>query len=259
MWLPDPRWESGDLMTGRKPTGPVVIDPSNGLSRDLVLYYGQQFGGGNDLTGNYPSTLVGDARPVAGDWAFDGAGDYLNLGSMGDFGSRLGSRSTTIISKLKVGTTSTMALCGTGNPGNKTVFQVALNRDYITGANTEGRIYARIRDEFDRKRTVEAKFNTGISDGNYHTLVIIMHPNAGGQIWLDGVELLVSQDDTDNVDNTGTFVETFDIGSLNWKGSHGTDGYFNGSISTFAIWERGLLSREIKSLYANPYQMLVPA
>ncbi len=252
-----------DFISPRKrPISPIEVESS--FKRNLVFLHGMRFSGANDLTGNYPATLAGNvARGIGADgeeWQFDGSGDYLNLGTMGGFGDNLANHPTTVFARLKVNITTTTVPFGTGNSGNNTVLQGSINRNFGTGGNAQGRVYFRLRGEGNVSRTVEAQFDTGVSDGGYHNLLFIIHPNASGEIWLDGVQLSVTQVSSQNVSNTANFQNSFDIGSLNWKGTHGTDGYFNGSMPLIAVWERELSDAEKRQITTNPYtELLKPA
>ena len=166
----------------KKPSYPLNINWSNAISKNLVQLTGNMFSAfRNDSVNKYHGTLAGNTKKVAGKegdaWNFDGAGDYIDLGAMGSFGSRLDAHETTMHFIFKTSTITTMALCGAGNSGgNDTVLQATINRNGATGANSEGRLIARIRDEDNTMRTVESAQNNNITDGEYqHVTFSQMH------------------------------------------------------------------------------------
>ena len=252
------------LEPGRKPVGNVAIDWSHWAVDRLEMLVGMSDGASIDLTGKHPITKAGDVqrapRAHGVGWGFDGAGDYLNCGAMGNFGSQLDAHTTTVLVNLVVDASGSCVVFGTGNSGgNDTVFQATLNRNGVTGTNNTGWIFCRIRDEGNRSRAFQFESNSGISDGKPHTLLIEYSPNASGEIWLDGVKLSLIQQRTDNVSSTANFNGSLDIGSLNWKGTHGVDGYFNGNMSIFCIFSGSFGDAQKHDLSKNPYQMLIPA
>lgn len=191
--------------------------------------------------------------PVAGKIGqglkFDGINDYVDMGTMGNFGSSLESHETTVAVWIKTTNTATAVIMGTGNTGNATVIQVNINRNFDDGTNQVGYIYGRLRDESNNSRVVQASFNTGITDGKWHHVVVVLRPTAQGSIYVDGVEVTTTHPRTVNISNPANFTFPLTFGALNWKGSIGTDGWYKGIADEFRIYEIGLSSFQISTLY----------
>jgi len=76
LWLPDPRWESGDLMAGRKPRTPVIINPDISFEKltgaYLLNWSDKSIAENVDLLTN-----TGDYSPVGVD--LSNSGDVIEL------------------------------------------------------------------------------------------------------------------------------------------------------------------------------------
>jgi len=185
---------------------------------------------------------------------FNGVDDYINLGTMGDFGDKLDSHETTILSVLSTTQTVSQVLCGQGNnTGNDTVLQININRDAVSGTDNLGYIYYRLRDENDAARTYQASYNTGITDGNIHLLACVIYRQSPGKIFLDGESLSLSEINSFNVVYTANFTDGFTVGALNWKGVIGTNGFFKGNFLSYIIYSDIVFVDQIAFLSDNSY------
>ena len=182
---------------------------------------------------------------------FDGTNDYIDCGTMGDFGTNLDQHETTIAFWFKTTIETTVVIYGQGNDtGNDTSLFIQLNRAPDSTLNMAGKTWARLRDEDDQKRGGGSNVDLGFYDGNWHHMVNIFKRNASGQLFLDGVEKAWTDNNENNCDNTANFNETFTVGAMNWKGTIGQDGFFPGRISEFAIFNKALTQAQI-TLLAN--------
>lgn len=184
---------------------------------------------------------------------FDGTDDYVDLGSMGSFGSDLDSQTTSIAFWFKTTDTARVSVFGTGNnTGNDTVLFLQFNTDPTDQSSSQGKTWQRLRDETAVMRQGGADFDTGYTDGEWHHWVSIFHTNADGEIFLDGVSQTwtTSSFGDGSVGTTANFTGSFDISGMNWKGTHCQDGCFGGQISEFYIFDDELTDAEI-SLLAN--------
>ena len=110
MWIPDPRWESGDLMAGRKPTGPVVIDWGHASVQSTVILL--TFSGANqmaDLVSRARFSYVGsnyrEVGPEGEYFSFPDStsnGDGVNFSKDALDRTEMPSTAVTIVSKVRV-------------------------------------------------------------------------------------------------------------------------------------------------------------
>lgn len=211
---------------------------------------GDSSGNGNNgtLTGSMTeSDWVSGKRGTALD--FDGSDDYIDVGTMSNFGSGMGSNSTTFSAWIKTTKTTQQVLIGTGNTGDNTVLQLNLNRNWDGGGDAEGYIYIRQRDEDALSRVVQAQQDNGFTDGEWHHIVTVWHPNALGEIYLDGVVLSGVSKVAQNADNTANFTFPLTLGALNWRGAIGTNGFWDGTIDDTRLYNRALSATEIEKLF----------
>lgn len=193
-----------------------------------------------------PSWVVGKIGKALD---FDGSNDYVDIGTMGTFGSELGSKTITIESwvKIPLGTIAAIAVLGTINIGDNTLLHLKINVDSAEGALVGG-LNVAIRDEDDNLLRGGKNNDTGIVDGTWHHLVVVI--NSSGvtiNFYLDSSLLTTDYDSQNTPDNTANFDFPMTIGARNIRGV--ISDLFDGVIDEVAIYNRALTASEIKSHY----------
>jgi len=216
-----------------------------------------------DLSGKRNhGTLVGTAHYVSGHFGpailLDGNSDYVNVGKLSDFGSNMDDVSFVIWVKSS-DTTHMFSLMGSYNDGLSSCLDLGINSDSNDNLNA-GYIYGYIRDEdgVAQDLGVCVQTNTGVTDGNLHCIVIVLHLSAGtAEIYVDGIAQTVTIEEAGTPDNRADFAYDLTIGARNIRGA--LDKYFNGIIDMPIIYNRGLYASEIAQLYWNPFCMFEPS
>ena len=148
---------------------------------------------------------------------FDGSNDFLDIGTMGTFGSTMDTEGFQFSCWLESSTTDAiMALCGTVNTGSNTFVQVVVNAGSSDTLNA-GYIGIAMRDEDAQLYLAGVDSNTGITDGNPHHLWVFIDGNSNGssRIYLDGNLQTRTDNVTAVVDNTTNFGFAMYIGARN--------------------------------------------
>jgi len=179
-------------------------------------------------------------------------GGFIDVGTMGNFGSTMDdfSISTWIRSSY---TAAHIAPLGALNSITTTRFMVQLNRP--TGVGTaNGCIRVTLWDDDNSRLLAGVNTDTGITDGDWHHLVININKSNGTvTIYIDNV----SQPITYRFSGTGTnfsdFAENLSLGAFNNAGTHedflSPDRYNFGYLDDFRIMNRELTEAEIAFLY----------
>jgi len=180
----------------------------------------------------------------------DGSNDYVDLGAMGNFGSELDTFDTTISFWIKSTDTTRSAIFGSGNnTGNDTVIFAQMNVDRNFATNVGGWM-ERLRDEGNRLAQGGCNGDQGWTDGEWHHMIAVMRRDgSAATLRIDGINCSFTTQATLSQNNTANFTGGFDIGGMNWKGSHCQDGCFNGIITEFYIWQTALTTDETDRLF----------
>ncbi len=196
--------------------------------------------------GGYDGTVADSDATIRYDHArvnqgirFDGVNDSVGTGTLGSFGSGIGSP-TSISLWFKTTSTAVGTLLGTMNAANTTAYMVRTN------VGTPGTIQFFMRD--DANRTLRMYGGSGLNDGRWHHLAVVTNPSSmNGQIWIDGVSQAVAYTGSSGSLTTfSDFVFPLALGVLN--GASPVQ-YHAGSLDEVAIWSRALHADEIKQIY----------
>lgn len=179
-----------------------------------------------------------------------GVPDYINFGNMRNFGSNMDDVTVTVW--LKTDYALAAPVMTALNVGDGTQLLVHINADK-DNTDAQGKITCILTDQNSDKLQFTADYDTGISDGSQHFLVVIFQKSAGtGKIYIDNVEKAKTYDiqgtntDFTNFDNSlyigrnvgagqhltahvdvaGIFVKALSEEELNylWKGGRGIEG-----------------------------------
>lgn len=233
----------------QKPMLGQQIDWSNSISEGLVGYWLMNEGAGGtvyDLSGNgNHGTLEGNTSWKAGKYGscldFDGDGDYVSFSEAILLGTPITISVWVNVTSVPLWTTRSLFSISDTDSSNYYI-QVAVSRS----GGDEIYFKAEFRDTSSGVATSSAT-STGAW---YH--VVGVFPNAiSRSIYVDGAV---------TVDNTvrygvGSNQDSSAIGGR--LDSGGLVGSLDGQIDDVMIFDRALSAAEIRSLYADPYQMFV--
>ena len=180
---------------------------------------------------------------------FDGTDDYIDVGTMGNFGQEMDTNISTFSCWVKSSNTdSLMTVLGTFNDGTNTGLQIVLNSNSNDVINA-GYIKIFIRDEDNTNLCGAVLSNTGITDGSWHNLVVIIDAaNNVIKVYIDNVSKTLNYTFQETPNNMANFAYNLWIGSDNNRGASRNE--FDGIINEIAIWNTELTMTEI-SILAN--------
>jgi parallel beta-helix repeat protein len=253
---------TGDVYVGPGCTlnwglGNIDADPCFVQPRYLypISYWKFDEGKGNiayDSAGNNHGALEGDLQWVngkVGSYAlqFDGDGDYVNAGTMSNFGISMDE--VTISVWLKSSTTdSKIDVLGVDNiSANSTIIHLTLNENAYF-ERVPGNIYLFTRDEMGRRLSGAVTSNTGITDGNWHHLVVIFRKfRRIIEIYVDNVVQTVEYRHRELGTHFANFDRSLFIGSHSGSDAHD----FIGLMDDVHIYNRVLYAEEIQQVYES--------
>jgi hypothetical protein len=259
-------WRIDEVNTGQPGSpwkGPVwsfttlaEFDPDS----NLVSLWEFEEGSGtnaNDSAGTNHGTIYGNPNWVTGKVGFyaldfDGTNDYVNVGTMGNFGSSLKNNGgvVSISSWVKSSVTnSQMSTFGITNSGVSTSLGIALNADYL--GTYKGHIYVFVRDDNGSTLAAAVRSDTGITNGNWYHLAAVVKKSLGiAEVYVDGVKQTVSYDPgSRNGTNFSNFQYGMTIGAENNRGS--IVQYVTGQIDDVRIYNKALSAGEIIEVYQD--------
>jgi hypothetical protein len=173
---------------------------------------------------------------------FDGEDDYVDVGTLGSFGSELNSNYPSFSMWIKSSETDSLqAVLGTTNDkydtgGNlyHTHLSIDLNSDYSYNVHA-GYIFVKIRDEDNTAVEGSVNTNTGITDGNWHHLAVtIDNANNTIKVYVDNVLQTFTYYKQETPDNFANFQHELYLGAGNNRGS--LSSCFTGILDDFRIW-----------------------
>jgi hypothetical protein len=186
---------------------------------------------------------------------FNGSSQYVNLGTLGDFGSSQ-YRGATLDAWLQTSYTGGIqAVMRTANAvtGYNTT-GILLSRNANSGADPGGlQISCNDQSKYLVGGTPNG-VNTGICDGNIHHLAVTIWPPANAmQMYLDGRAIQTNMTLQQSPTSYINFPIAMFLGAANHSGTPSF--YFNGRIGLARVWNRVLSLAEIRGLYADPLGM----
>jgi len=203
-----------------------------------------------DSVGTLDADVVG-ASWVSGDWegdyALDGDGssDYLNVGELGSFGSKIGDGVTIL---MTIETTDDDVYCAGTRDGGVSDMIFYLTVGNQSGSHDEsGKFGMGIRDS--SRNDVRAYYDgSDVNDGDKHRVVMATDGTSDNtEIWQDGSEN-TGIDSTGSGDDWNDFDDDFYFFGRN---NSGIDGAMDGVIDNIMICDEILSSSEIQDDYDN--------
>jgi hypothetical protein len=179
-----------------------------------------------------------------GSIVLDGVNDYVDLGTLSNFGSSLSTNSITMEFAFKSNYTAGIRQFGTINSGSATLLGINFNRDendnYSSGKTTFS-----LRDN--NGLTLGVSMNANIYTNNYFIVTISRNVSTNQvKFYVNGLPVNVTVGGVGFNSNPVTFSNfqyPFLIGALNNRGS--IVNYTNCSIPSFKIYNRVLTDTEV--------------
>jgi len=180
----------------------------------------------------------------------DGVDDYIDIGTLGSFGTGLNNDGLVSIAfRMRTDSTSSAALFGTSNGGVNTTLAIFMNRN-SAGVATANKMNVFIRNNSNVFQNVGTTNTIGLADGSIHHYVVQRVSRYVWEIWQDGVSMTMT-----NPSASGDLTAGF----TNFSNSVGIGASNNGSWNSFApidisevvICQRALDATEIANLYAG--------
>jgi hypothetical protein len=204
--------------------------------------------GNNGVLGG--DTFLSDGGKMGKAANFDGDGDQI----ITDLTTFDYTKEFTISAWVKSDITdSIMAVFGTVNKGCNTLLAVTLNQESDEGSGA-GSIFFIVRDEdcTAGRYYGATDSDTGITDGNWHHLLIVYEDQTPRiSVYLDAVLQSTTTPDTDKFDNMANFEYPLLFGASNNRGTPTL--HFNGSIDELIVYNRTLEEDEVLALYNFDY------
>ena len=196
-----------------------------------------------DEQGNHNGTVTGANLDVSGApgtgsaVSFDGTDDYIDVGTLGNFGSLLGSGCSVEAWVKWTATTAHMAVMGQVDAGTSNFMQLRVN------AGAEGRVQFAYRVAGGDRRGRDTD-GVGYNDGEWHHVVATW--SAAGEfpdLYIDGALDNGATSQGISGTSTGDFVQPLTIGARNNVGT--LDSHYEGAADEPALYDKVLTPTRI--------------
>ncbi|MDA7757098.1 BspA family leucine-rich repeat surface protein, partial [Opitutales bacterium] len=241
-------------------TGSDLNDPnSTPLQQGLVAWYPFD-GNASDMSGNGNHGTVNGAtlgtdqhRHPSKAYEFDGVDDFIDIGNLGDFASKVGNSTISFWIKTTDLSTSWKSVLGIidDTSGSDPVFKIELNRN-MNDSTAPGHTLFYIRDDVGKFYGTFSNYNLYDDNWVHLTWVISNITNQSSLLYIDGTK--TSWTGTVNgssSNNPSAFPQNwsqdFHLGASNNRGS--TEAYANINLDDIRIYERPLSAAEVLALY----------
>ena len=190
---------------------------------------------------------AGDADTCA---RFDGVTGYVDLGTMGTFGSSMGSGVTVVCMVKCADTAAAHVICGRNEGALKNGLRILLNRKSDSNLSA-GCIQVILYDNSGTMKTLNggANTDTAICDGKWHMLAVTINPATNTIVILvDNASKTVTyalQETPNTFANYATWGMS--IGAVNNGGNQAY--YFQGFLDEFAIWPSIVSDANLTAIY----------
>lgn len=187
---------------------------------------------------------------------FDGIDDHIKCGYMGNFGSEMSINKPTVEVWVKTDVTNRgLGIIGSFNDGANTGVLICLNVNNSSSSINAGYIRLYLRDEDGNALSGAVHTNTGVSDGNWHHLVVSWDgPNNLMYIYVDSILQTITYHARTAPDNFANFQYPVMLASINLRGVVYLP--FPGLISNVRIYNQILTLEQILESYQQTYRMV---
>jgi len=204
-----------------------------------------------DSAGNNHGTIYGatwTSGQIDGALDFDGVDDYVNVGTLGSFGSTLNTHTASKWVKWSH-SDDWQSVYGLEQSDDQQNYHFFINRRGDNFASSPGDIAFYLREDGGSNLaggTVGASYN----DNNWHHIVLRMNDasNNDYDIFVDGVIVVTYAYSENSPDNFVDWDRDFVLGARNLQ-DVGVERYFNGEIDDVRFYSRALTTEEIEQLY----------
>ena len=200
-----------------------------------------------DETQNNDGTGIGNPEYISGVSGqaiqFNGA-NYIDVGTMGDFGSQVADNYT-VLFWIKTNSSNKSSVYGTRDSGS--VVQIMFYTNYaFDKVETSGYVYAQVGGSEGGTRFPGDSPN--INNNEWHHIAVVHSPSAGSLKIYNNATLLTTYVRTTLVPSTFDFENPLLIGANNDRyGS--AELFFNGTIDEVMVYNRALNLTEIQEIY----------
>lgn len=192
-------------------------------------------------SGSPDLTVAGKVDSAIG---FDGIDDYVDVGTLGSFGSDMDS-GFTMECWLRWDHSNVEDAAGTVNDGTSVILQLRVNAD-VNGASSAGRVSLQIR-ENGVDQNNRASDRNDLNDGQWHHIVFTWDGAlTTPDIYVDGV-LDNGAGRNDDASSTSSFDYGFALGATNVRGTIAD--HFTGDMDEFALYLAVLSDTRIAAHY----------
>lgn len=187
--------------------------------------------------------------------------DYVSTTTLGNFGTNILTDPSSVVSWAKSSdTTSRLCVMGTVNDGTAIVYQIFLNTDSLEAVSA-GRIHVQIRDSNAHRLRGGIDSDTGITDGDWHHLGVVVNcANLILKVYVDGVLQSFIYDVQEPFNADDNFQYPMYVGARNLRSV--ADRFFTDSLDEFGMFENkeldstefnDIMDNGLLGVVANPY------
>lgn len=188
--------------------------------------------------GGSPRTAVANRKvlPTVATRRFDGVDDYVDIGTLGNFGVDLNNDGLcAFVFTLSTSSTSNKNIFGSSNSATDTTLFIAMNRD-SAGSSVANKMGVFVRDDSNEFQNVGTTSTFSLADGKFHKYVVQRVSRYTWEIWQDGVSLGMT-----NPSASGDLATGF----VNFTNGMKIANTAAADIHNVAIYQRALNSTEI--------------
>lgn len=178
---------------------------------------------------------------------FDGVSQYVDIGTLGNFGANIGNGCTVAFWVQTTTTETKKAFLGTISTENRMIFAINANRGF-PGLNDGAVGYTQFYLRDVNEAYLVGYINENIYDGAWHHIVwrIVNPASNSHEAYVDGIQVALTNTDATNPTTWANFQWPVVIGAWNLRNS--ITNYVAASIDDVCFWTIPLTANEIATL-----------